>query len=584
MKKTFLIIILLCGVKSIFATNPISINVADHGAIPNDGKDDFYALKSAFSLAVKNKIVTIVFPAGVYDIHKPNSFFPTEVNEPNIDLNIVGLGNVTIKYNKNSTTYSEYFIKIDCEKGLPNIRISNITFDGSNKVATGVYNRGTGTNPNASLILDNCKFLNFKQDKSTSTNAAGIHSEGKYKTISVSNCVFENINRGDDPRLKKNSCTGLSISDVIGTAIVTNCYFNNIKTPFKSEDADGVKIFGFKEGNSRKGKATVRDCYFKNCEGRAIKFQVTDCLADNNTIEHDSGKTIIDYHSVDAQCGGGIITNNKIIFKKGVRLGTSAMPIMIQIDAYKDDGKPKHAIIKGNYKPKHAIIKNNLVLTDVFVPYFTGIPHPTKSDANVIIKNNIVDNLSDDNTNSRSLKTFCKYEFTNDTNNKHLNLTISDNTVNGSSGFLLFTKGEAVKDRYVDMTAKINLTVTGNKNTKRTKGSLFSGSLFKNPGKIKIDFLTLYANTGWHEQRWYGYLNAIKIGNGSVIPYGDPEESGGLIDGHKTEKSWVIIQKIGRIIRSQYWNGKKICQATANQYENGKLKKLDWIWIVPPEK
>ncbi len=510
------------------------VDVTNHGAIPNDSLDDQAAIRAALDYALSNGINTVVFPEGTYDIVTANSLSPATLpNNPT--LHLIGRGNAVIKKSAASPEYDFFFnFYSSATSGIMNLRLTNLTLDGGNKIATGVYVYSGGTRDNAYLIVENSRFVNFRQVGAVTTSAAAISANAEFTTVAIRDSAVKGISRESLPMFS----SGIEISQLIGTATVSNVDIRNVTTP-SDADADCVKIFG-KTGplGDMLGKGVIRDSYFENCEGRAVKFQTTDAIASSNTVVNKSGKMITNHHSFDAQSGGAIFTHNKVSIYGTVTVGVSAMPFIIQSST-------------NAYAP-HAVIEGNIVLTDKPIPYFTAVEHPTATRVKHIIRNNVVSSYSGEN--SGTVSTFCKYSFNpDDVFNKHLSLVLEGNIINSGWRFLLFSN----QGTSYDMRPDLSLTLINNQNVEDAPRSLTYDS-----DKIKLDKLTLYENTGWSPASWYGYLDGEKIGDGSSIYYGSSGDSGSLVNGHPTETSWVMLERRQWILRSQRSTGKDVHQTT----------------------
>ncbi|MCP4645514.1 MAG: hypothetical protein GY851_34035 [bacterium] len=66
-----LVVLALCSGSFCWGADGISVNVADFGAVPNDGKDDTPAIRKAIEACADVKDVTLIFGPGRFDIQGP---------------------------------------------------------------------------------------------------------------------------------------------------------------------------------------------------------------------------------------------------------------------------------------------------------------------------------------------------------------------------------------------------------------------------------------------------------------------------------------------------------------------------------
>jgi len=563
-----------------------TVDVTHFGANPHDTADDRVAILHAGCHALANRIGTIIFPAGTYHIASSGSLFPplhnlgvceilygitVPADIPRPNLHFLGLGDVRIVYTGTAPQHI-LFDLWEHPQGFADVRFTNLTLDGNDLVATGITVRGAATeHPGSFFIVEKCRFLNFRQNEGISTAAAGIAAASPYETIAVRDSFVERVTRTNPSSFS----TGIGFSNVIGTVTIANNVIREILTP-NDADADGVKVFGrLRADGTRRGKATVRDNYFENCEGRAVKFQVEEGTAENNTVEQSAGKTILNYHAFDAQVGSGRLSHNRVFIRAGVALGSSAMPFLVQVEGGSNPQKPE--------TPRFAIVEHNDLYTEQRVAYFTGVAHPHEAPAIVHLRHNTAARLPGSPTSEAAIATFVQYRVTNaDLGYHHLTLRVEDNTV-WSNGQLVRFRNDTGEE-FADMRHSLTLIVDGNRNNHRGAASppeiprpTLVGSLFMNPATFRIEDLTVRNNDGFASPTWYGYLDAKLLGEGSTVIYGTSGVSGGLIDGHPTRSSWLVIERQGRLIRSQDLTGVDVHQVGVRVEPSGSTLRRDWV-------
>jgi len=554
-----------------------AVLVTDFGAIPDDSGDDRVAIYLATCHALANRIGTVAFPAGTYRVSGNSSLIPkfndltgcasafggtAPTTTPRQNLHFLGLGAAKI-LQTGATSRHAFFDFWPSPEGSPDLRISNLDFDGADLVAVGIQVRTSDVvTPGARFVVEGCRFTNFRQNEGISTAANAVTVNSPYDIAIIRDSYVDRMSRS-----AAGTTTGFSIGNVTGVATIENNVIRNITTP-SDTDADGIKIFGrMSDTGTRLGKGIARSNLLENCEGRGIKFQIADALAENNTITLNAGKMITNFHAIDAQAGAGVIRNNRVNITTGVTISLSASMFLVQIEGF--------TARFAKTEPRYASITDNRLFTDQRLGYFVGISHPENAPAVVDIANNTVGPINGDLGNDAAVATFLQYQIpSGQVARSHLTLRVAGNTVRTNGQLVLFRNDTS--DAAVDLRATLSLSVVNNRNLFRGAANpptiprpTLSGDLFKDPAKVQIDDITISGNSDFRNMTWYGYLNGLYIGDGSSINYGTAGASGGLENGHTTRTSWVVLERRGNILRSQSIDGTDVHQVGIRTQDSG---------------
>ena len=218
-----------------------------------------------------------------------------------------------------------------------NVLFNNITINASDLVAAPIDIRKTVGVGGVCAVL-NTKTVNSKQVGAIGTNPSGILISGEYSVVDIINSNVENVTYVDPAR----SSTGIGVIQFTGKANIINSAVSNILTP-SGVDADGIKVFGkeFSAGVApTTGKALIQGCKLHDCQGRAVKMQIRDWEAADNTVSLSDGfETITEWRGFDGQDGGGNVHSNNYEFGSSIVFGSAAK--LVQFSSSRDDGISK---------------------------------------------------------------------------------------------------------------------------------------------------------------------------------------------------------------------------------------------------
>lgn len=211
------------------------VNVADYGAVPNDDKDDIYALQAAVD-AVSNGGV-VYFPAGTYMLSKALVFYSNQTLyfEPGATLKRGSADLTYLLANHTDGTEGGY-------DATENVNIIGCTFDGNVDINYKITMMNTGHCRNINLL--NCTFRNGYQWHYFECNSTD--------TILIDGCVFE-----DSFDWNNNSGAEYLQFDAADSGA-----YGIIISVFGRED--------FKFDGTVCQNVTVRNCVFANATSRCV--------------------------------------------------------------------------------------------------------------------------------------------------------------------------------------------------------------------------------------------------------------------------------------------------------------------------
>jgi hypothetical protein len=157
------------------ASQPAEINVRDFGAIPDDGKDDTFAIQSAIEAARNGQ--TLRFPPGVFEISRP-------IN-PRGGGRIIEGSTQLLWQGDRVVAQSETILKAKTNKSIfyfrgKNLTLRNLSFDGR-----AIFCDRDGNAMVENLVMDNCAFRGSDNNNIEFTTGL-LNSK-------ITNCVFDPI-------------------------------------------------------------------------------------------------------------------------------------------------------------------------------------------------------------------------------------------------------------------------------------------------------------------------------------------------------------------------------------------------------
>jgi len=173
--------------------------------------------------------------------------------------------------------------------------------------------------------LDNVEVSNVYRAGLTFNGGDGIWIRGGYRRVVLNNPIVKGVKLATGAGIPGAAGVfGISIlANFAGTlmpryvevnnAHIEDIYSEDITYP---NDQDGLRMFGITATSIEEGSAIVNGGTFKNCWGRSIKLQRSDCIVSGATFIRDAGNSSGGGNSeIDFQRGGGgvrdIICNYK---------------------------------------------------------------------------------------------------------------------------------------------------------------------------------------------------------------------------------------------------------------------------------
>lgn len=151
----------------------------------------------------------------------------------------------------------------------------------------------------------------YQSDVSATREHGGLGFLGAFRSIEWGRGVVENVGRAAGANISGVATYGLSASGFEDTAPVSGWTIDTVHCGSAANvDADGVKLFGRNAGtqyNAREGHAVVRDCRFRNCMGRGVKFQTQGTVEDCEFVLEDTAVIANGLH-IDFQTGAGRVS------------------------------------------------------------------------------------------------------------------------------------------------------------------------------------------------------------------------------------------------------------------------------------
>ncbi len=269
----------------------VEVNIIDHGAIPNDGKDDTLAIRKAFDAVAKANGGTVVIPKGLFLVSRQKSETPI-LSIPS-ETTVRGEGNQSILKYDSKVNESNFWRMLGSATSCKNIVIHSLHFDGSNtfpkyeKGKTPEQNHGIffycKTGPIENVTVRDCSLENFSGDCVSFSQGCRNFT---IRNVTVKNFIRQGIQMGG------------GVGD--GGHLVTECkdLEHTVQpggTTIHVEHAEGAKDFRIINNRCRKSLLAgggaeglvVRDNMIHGrIEGNSIK----NGLFENNTLTAGDGK------------------------------------------------------------------------------------------------------------------------------------------------------------------------------------------------------------------------------------------------------------------------------------------------------
>lgn len=189
------------------------------------------------------------------------------------------------------------------------IRVNNITVNGQDTCAKGLFLRSNGTT--TKVFVSDSYFYNVLQTADTGLAAAlYINPEDSgdaFDSVQIDNCRFDNVDSSGGTDVGR----GVVVKDSTHT-LVTNSFFSDIG-PY--QDGDGILVTDDSVTSGR--RFVIDNCVFTDCQKRAIKSQVARTRVSNIIVRRRSNFTAAAGQCDVAIQRGGIINGLTCYFNNG---------------------------------------------------------------------------------------------------------------------------------------------------------------------------------------------------------------------------------------------------------------------------
>jgi len=294
-------------------------NIKDFGGVGDGVTDDTVALEAWFAYG---QTAPLTGDKGTYLYTGNGLVTATDLTD---DFVLTGNG-MTINCNPSSEQFFAMLLKPADASTIGRIEVTGVTINGNAEFAVGLrINDSSASNHTLeeitvhNVIVDNLDNANL----ASITTTAGIRVDAGANNISIKRCSTTNITR-TQVNPTNISSVGIGVFNATGIVTITQNTIEGISSPFSpaDDDADGIVVFGAQNGTPTaldSGKVTIDNNDFKDCKGRCIKSQHTNTTVNNNrSVTSNNEVLIINWRFADFQNGGGICTNNLVIFGTGI--------------------------------------------------------------------------------------------------------------------------------------------------------------------------------------------------------------------------------------------------------------------------
>jgi hypothetical protein len=319
-----------------------TISVKDFGAKGDGVTDDTAAIHAALQYvgASNPNGRSLFFPQGTYRIASKSSTSGSTIGVfVTLQQNAKIYGdNATLKCD--TTTHlggAQLSYIMHIWTNGKNLHVDGLNFNGDNKSVVGLFLKEE-VKRNSWLRVTNCSFENMYYSGSPTfyNGATGLVVQGQWSNIVIDKCFVKNVSRAHVPGNQGGSfgmvVTPITQSDaqydISRTISISNCYFENItseipNTSSDNGDCDGIQVFGFDtstdysttDSGTQTGplyprtQVSIFGNHFVNCRGRDIKIQNDETIIQNNT-SYFNILPILSGARYNCQITSGIISNN----------------------------------------------------------------------------------------------------------------------------------------------------------------------------------------------------------------------------------------------------------------------------------
>ena len=295
-----------------------AVNVKDFGAVGDGATDD----TSAITAALQAGQDLVYFPEGTYAMESNVSITIAH------NLKIFGEGYI-LYTGATDNTVPLFTI----EHGNNSVTVDGLSFDGDNKVCSGIRLKNTATP--SSNTLPNCTvsnnlFIRFKKNVSSGAFNEAVYIEGSYQLVTIANNRVRLISRAAGTgTIGSVGTSGIVVTKNSDTKYIREClHYGNQYSVVNGGDAigsadnvdyDGFKFFGpdpsANSGSYSQSYLTSYGNTYRNCRGRALKIQSIGSVRDETIIRDDDYTINGGSVEINFQYGVGMVSNCRFIYQ-----------------------------------------------------------------------------------------------------------------------------------------------------------------------------------------------------------------------------------------------------------------------------
>lgn len=251
--------------------------------------------------------------------------YSSAVAQANMLLHIVG----DVTWTVSSAGQDHTLIIESTAAGNCIITGGSLTVECANKAASGIWYRHYASSDGIVKITAKLKINDVKQLNGSETLAtAGLFIYGEFLDVHIVGASVDGVDRVN---AGGGECTGILVSQAVGTVVIDDCKAARVLTP--GADADGIKVFLKEVLSRRPGQIRINNPVCEDNQGRHIKAQGEDVVVTNPIFIRKSVVTISNSVDVSFQEGGGVLINPQFDYQKDGAtspLGSGHTPVNFQ--------------------------------------------------------------------------------------------------------------------------------------------------------------------------------------------------------------------------------------------------------------
>lgn len=272
------------------------------GVDPTGVSDSTAGLKACFDYAIPLGITVEL--EGTYLVSGTLQPYAARVSGA-VHIRCKGL--VTINVSSGSTAFKD-LLYFETTGGANTCSISGgaMVVNGNNKCGRGFGFANTSSVQGGSVNIQTpITFTNLMENDVAETRVNyAIQVFGFYDKIRVAHPKLVGLARVNAAGV----CQGITMSNITGDVTIDRPHIESVSTP-GSTDADGIAVLGYHATTytETSGSATINEGIFVDCQGRAIKSQMSETVVVRPKIKRKMLVGILNGADVDFQYGNGIL-------------------------------------------------------------------------------------------------------------------------------------------------------------------------------------------------------------------------------------------------------------------------------------